>query len=121
MCFQPVYIRGFMRTYAGLLKLDVPQLLNALNKELAQSGQAEPTLSPPEKTFVDKIMFVLSKFSRTAALITALVVVVIGGGITAYAVWAHYQSRDPLEGLSSGAYQGAITSQTLPLPSAIPH
>jgi len=46
----PVYIRGFVRTYAGLLKLDVPQILEALNSELARSGQAEPTRYPPPPT-----------------------------------------------------------------------
>jgi len=114
----PVYIRGFVRTYAGLLKLDVPALLEALNKELAQSGQAEPTLSPPQQSVVDKAMFHLSKFSRRAAMLTALVVVAVGGGITGYAVWMHNQNRDPLEGLSSGAFPEPGSSQTLPLPSA---
>ena len=70
----PVYIRGFVRTYAGLLKLDVKLILEALNKELALSGQAEPSLSPPERGMVDKAMFHLAKFSRRAALLVALVV-----------------------------------------------
>ena len=117
----PVYIRGFVRTYAGLLKLDVPLILEQLNKELAQSGQAEPTLSPPKQGVVDKAMFHLSKFSRRAAMLTALAVVVIGAGITGYAFWMHYQNRDPLEGLSPGAYQPPLAAQTLPLPSAIGH
>src|ERR1700735_668504 len=30
----PVYIRGFVRTYAGLLKLDVPAIMSALEIEL---------------------------------------------------------------------------------------
>lgn len=112
----PVYIRGFVRTYAGLLKLDVKLILDALNKELAQSGQAEPSLSPPERGVVDKAMFHLAKFSRRAALFVALVVVVIGVAIASYLVWRHYQTRDPLEGLSSGAYQAETSVQTLPLP-----
>jgi len=39
----PVYIRGFVRTYSILLKLDVPQIMAALEAELAQTTKfAEP-------------------------------------------------------------------------------
>lgn len=115
----PVYIRGFVRTYAGLLKLDVPQILEDLNKELAKSGQAEPTLSPPEKSVLDKAMFYLSKFSRRAAMGTALAVVATGACVGGYVVWRHNANSDPLVGLSSGAYPEAPVSQTLPLPSPL--
>src|SRR5258708_29776497 len=33
----PVYIRGFVRNYAGFLKLDVPKIMALLGTELAQS------------------------------------------------------------------------------------
>src|ERR1051325_2931040 len=33
----PVYIKGFVRTYATLLKLDVPQVMADLDAELRQS------------------------------------------------------------------------------------
>src|ERR1039458_2621122 len=39
----PVYIRGFVRTYSTLLKLDVPQMMAALEAELAETKKfAEP-------------------------------------------------------------------------------
>ncbi|HWD20705.1 MAG TPA: helix-turn-helix domain-containing protein [Verrucomicrobiae bacterium] len=112
----PVYIRGFVRTYAGLLKLDVQQTLDALNKELAQSGHAEPALSPPQVGFVDKVMFHLAKYSRRMALPGLLAALVVSASVVGYFVWMHSQTRDPLDGLSTGAYQGATTPQTLPLP-----
>src|SRR5262252_8520262 len=40
----PVYIRGFVRTYATLLKLDVPQTMSALDAEL---GRTEKFSEPP--------------------------------------------------------------------------
>src|SRR5512140_1778254 len=39
----PVYIRGFVRTYSALLKLDVPQVMATLNTELGATQKfAEP-------------------------------------------------------------------------------
>ncbi len=112
-----MYIRGFVRTYAGLLKLDVQQTLDALHKELAQAGQAEPSLSPPQQGAVDKAMFQMAKFSRRMALPGLLGVLVIGAGVVGFFVWRHTQSQDPLEGLSAGAYQTQSAGQTLPLPA----
>jgi len=37
----PVYIRGFVRTYATLLKLDVPQVMAALDTELRQTEKIQ--------------------------------------------------------------------------------
>ena len=45
----PVYIRGFVRTYASLLKLDTKAVLDELGKELAESGQVDPSLSPSSR------------------------------------------------------------------------
>src|SRR5580693_5874687 len=57
----PVYIRGFVRTYATLLKLDPRQVLSQLNVELAGSGQQEPTLATPAHGILDETMFQFSK------------------------------------------------------------
>jgi len=112
----PVYIRGFVRTYASVLKLDVAQILVALNKELAHSGQAEPSLSPPEQGPVDKAMFHLAKFTRRVALRAAVAALVLAAAFVAYLVWDHNQKRDPLEGLGPGLYEMQASAETLPLP-----
>ena len=44
----PVYIRGFVRTYATLLKLDLGQIMAALDDEL---GQTEKFREPPSALF----------------------------------------------------------------------
>jgi cytoskeletal protein RodZ len=113
----PVYIRGFVRTYATLLHLDTAQILEQLGRELADSGQIDPLLAPPPKSMLDLAMFQLSKFSRRLvwpAAGTAAALLVIAG---AYALWSHYRHGDPTAGLGSGLYQApSNTGETLPLP-----
>jgi cytoskeletal protein RodZ len=113
----PVYIRGFVRTYATVLKLDTEQILEQLGKELADSGQIDPSLVRPDKSFVDVIMFHLAKFTRRVmwpALGTVALLLVVGGG---YFFWTHYRNQDPTVGLGTGLYQVATNSgDTLPLP-----
>ena len=113
----PVYIRGFVRSYASLLKLDTAQILEQLGRELADSGQVDPMLAPKERSVVDAAMFQLSKFSRRMvwpAVGTAAAVVVLVGS---YLLWTHSRSEDPTAGLGSGLYQVPPNSgDTLPLP-----
>ncbi len=112
----PVYIRGFVRTYATLLKLDSAQILNQLNSELAGSGQAEPTLGQPATGVLDDAMFQLSKFAKQFAIPAALALVVIIGLVVAYFGWIRFRNKDPLEGIGAGQYQAPAASDTLPVP-----
>jgi cytoskeletal protein RodZ len=71
----PVYIRGFVRTYATLLKLDVPQIMAALEAELGQTTKfAEPpSLSDHPRGALDFIMLQLSKVNwRRGAVLLAV-------------------------------------------------
>jgi cytoskeletal protein RodZ len=113
----PVYIRGFVRTYATILKLDVGKILEQLGKELADSGQVDPLLAAPERTFLDSVMFQLSKFSRRMIWPAVGVAAVALVGLVAYLVWGHFRAGDPTIGLGAGLYQmPANTGETLPLP-----
>jgi cytoskeletal protein RodZ len=113
----PVYIRGFVRTYATLLKLDTSKILEQLGHELADSGQVDPLLVRPEKKFLDAVMFQLSRFSRrliwpAAGTAAAALVVVV-----AYVLWTHHRNVDPTIGLGAGLYQMPTNSgEILPLP-----
>jgi cytoskeletal protein RodZ len=113
----PVYIRGFVRSYATLLKLDTAQILEQLGRELADSGQVDPLLTPPKRSMLDAAMFQLSKFSRRLvwpAVGIAVVLLVISGG---YFLWVHDRNGDPTAGLGAGLYQmPANSGDTLPLP-----
>src|SRR5690349_11989069 len=59
----PVYIRGFVRTYATLLKLDVPRLMTALDEEL---GHTEKFREPPALTEQGRgaVDFITLQFSK---------------------------------------------------------
>src|SRR5689334_9704940 len=74
----PVYIRGFVRTYATLLKLDVPQTMSALDAELGRTEKFSepPPLTDQPKTMVDFAMLQLSKVDWRKGL---LALGVLGG------------------------------------------
>ena len=116
----PVYIRGFVRTYSTLLKLDVPKVMAALDGELGQTTKfAEPPpLSDHPRGVVDFLMLQLSKIDWQKS------VFVFGGGVVllvvvlGYIGWRHYRNGDPLKNLKPGIYQAPSHSSgdTLPLP-----
>jgi len=114
----PVYIRGFVRSYATLLKLDTAQILEQLGRELADSGQVDPLLAPAPRSFVDSVMFQLSKFSRRViwpAVGIGVALLVMGG---CYLLWIHNRNQDPTVGLGDGLYKAPANSgDTLPLPT----
>src|ERR1700722_4435358 len=115
----PVYIRGFVRTYGTLLKLDVAKLMAALDNEL---GKTEKFREPPHFTeqprnVVDFITLQLSKVNpRTArtVLIAAAALVTI---LFVILIWRHHQAADPLPNLDPGIYKPAQSGETLPLPA----
>src|SRR5215471_841873 len=63
MFSAPVYIRGFVRTYSTLLKLDVSQVMAALDAELGQTTKFSepPRLSDQHRSILDFVMLQLSK------------------------------------------------------------
>jgi len=75
----PVYIRGFIRTYATMLKLDPVQVLKDLESELAHSGKLrEPApLVPRNQGPLDFLMLHLSRMSwRTMVVVIAVLIFV---------------------------------------------
>jgi cytoskeletal protein RodZ len=113
----PVYIRGFVRTYAMAVHLDPKPLLELLNQELAASGPMEPSFAPPAPDKADSVMFHLSRIHWKKALAAAGALVLVGSALWGYRTWQSRRQRDPLAGLSAGLYQPAPGSrQTLPLP-----
>jgi cytoskeletal protein RodZ len=115
----PVYIRGFVRTYSNLLKLDTPRILEQLGQELAESGHVDPTLVITPPTLLDRTMFQLSKFSRRLVWPAVGAVVLVAVAALGYVAWNHYQTVDPTIGIGDGLYQApANTGETLPLPAS---
>jgi len=116
----PVYIKGFIRSYATLLKLDVPSLMAELEAELAQTTKHSepPPLSDSPRGFLDFVMLQLTRLDlKKGAVIsgilgTLVLILVIG------AIWRHHVKSDPLSGLKPGVYHStqSVSGETLPLP-----
>jgi cytoskeletal protein RodZ len=115
----PVYIRGFVRTYATALKLDTNLILAQLNAELAEGGaQILPAFQAPTAGgALDTAMYHISKTSRRSLFPVLLVVLAVGLAAAGVYHLNHRVVQHPLAGLSAGLYDGASTSgETLPLP-----
>ncbi|MGV3773321.1 MAG: helix-turn-helix domain-containing protein [Verrucomicrobiales bacterium] len=105
----PVYIRGFIRTYSNLLKLDTVQLLAELDEEMGKTGRFKehPRFNPQSKNFVDFLMLQLSKVNWTVALPLIVVAIILLAAVFGYRFWKEQQSIDPLKGLGPGLYEGS--------------
>jgi cytoskeletal protein RodZ len=116
----PVYVRGSVRTYVTLLKLDTATILSGLDSELS-GKKAFSEINPTQRSrgVLDFVMLQLSKLDwRTSIALggIALVFVVFG---CSWLIWRHQRSVDPLKNLKPGLYQStqSLSGQTLPLPA----
>jgi cytoskeleton protein RodZ len=119
----PVYIRGFVRAYANLLKLDVPRLMTALDQELGatEKFREPPPLTDQPRNALDFITLQLSKLNwRIAAVVTGALVVLL---IIFSAVRSSHHAKDaaPVADIPPATYQPAQAGDTLPLPAAPAH
>jgi len=116
----PVYIRGFVRSYATLLKLDVPQIMAGLDAELGQTKKFSepPPLSRHPRGVLDFVMLQLSKVDWRKGLVAVGAIVALVVVVSIFLIWRHYRTTDPLKGLKPGIYQSTqhISGDTLPLP-----
>src|ERR1035437_24826 len=113
-----VYIRGSVKIYAKLLKLDEAPLLAALDGELkgTQKFSEPPPLVETKKTLLDALILLLAKLNWKvgfAGIVAIVAIVVLGLSIW---VWRNHKASDPLKNLPPAVYQPANSSDTLPLP-----
>lgn len=117
----PVYIRGFVRTYSTLLKLDVPQIMSALEAELGQTAKfAEPpSLTGRPRGVLDFLMLQLSTIDWRMALLGLAMVVSV---VVVFSVWLNWRRSDSLKGIKPAIYQSNqnVSGDTLPLPAPPP-
>jgi cytoskeletal protein RodZ len=116
----PVYIKGFVRTYANILKLDVPRLIAELDAELRQTEKfAElPPLTSEPRTVLDFFTLQLSKLDWQRAAIIGGVLVCLALGFTIVLSVRHHRKADPLAGLKPAVYQNTqtLSGEKLPVP-----
>jgi cytoskeletal protein RodZ len=120
----PVYIRGFVRTYATLLKLEVPHVMRALEAELGATEKFSepPALSREDKGALNFVTLQLSKLnSRTGGIILAILLVLAVGWLIVK-VTQNRQQSDPARNLPPARVQTPPrdSGQTLPLPTPAP-
>lgn len=116
----PVYIRGFVRTYSTLLKLDVPRVMAELDDELGQTKKfAEPPpLSDHPRGALDFLMLQLSRIDLLKGVVLLAGAVLVLAFLLGYAGYRHYRSNDPLRNVKPGVYRSPNNSgDTLPLPA----
>ena len=101
----PVYVRGFVRSYAGVLKLDAETLLVDLNEEMGQSNREKGGLSGDAQLrsgFVDGFMLYFSHVKWRAVIPILLLVSLVIGVYFGVDYYRTYNSTDHLEGLGQG-------------------
>jgi cytoskeletal protein RodZ len=113
-----VYIRGSVKIYAKLLKLDEATLLGALNAELKSTDKFSepPPLVETRKTFIDTLMMLWARLNWKVGVAGVVVVAVIVVVAITIGVVRHQQKVDPLKNLPPAVYQGGNSGDTLPLP-----
>ncbi|MHC1763755.1 MAG: helix-turn-helix domain-containing protein [Verrucomicrobiia bacterium] len=105
----PVYVRGFVRNYAGILKLDVSAVLADLESELNSSQHLRESTQfvKPPPTLVDIVMLQMSKVKWGITLVIVGVALVLYLSILGYRAWRIHRATDPLTNLGPGLYQPA--------------
>lgn len=115
-----VYIRGFVRSYSNLLKIDTTKVMADLDLELAATKEfSEPaSLAGRQQGVIDTAMLWVSKLNWQLVILVLGCLLVLVLGIWGYRAWQRHQTADPLSGLGPGVFQPAQTNtgDILPLP-----
>ena len=116
----PVYIRGFVRSYARVLKIDISQIGEALENELGQSARfREPSpLTNEPRGAVDFLMLQLSKLNWRIAVAALAVGAVILLLVSGWRRWQGAPDTEPAKQRGSGLHQPRQPGgDFLPLPA----
>ncbi len=118
----PVYIRGFVRTYARVAHADETAVMAALDEELAQTEKfrEHPSLTGGHQGALDKLMLHLTRINWRVAVPAGVVIVLVVVATVIYRAGEQSRAADPLQGVRPGVYQptGQGSGDTLPLPPA---
>ena len=114
----PVYIRGFVRNYATHLKLDVPQVMAALDAELGRTEKFSepPPLTEESKNALDHAMFWLAKLNWRMGVVGIVALGVLLVVLLAGLALRHHNRSHSAVNLPPAVYQTTNSGETLPLP-----
>ena len=113
----PIYIKGSVKNYATLLKLDVPKITGDLDRELkgTPNFSEPPPLGEQNRTQVDRVMFLLSKLNWKVGGFAALVVGIVAIFVLAHFAFRHLHHKGKATNLPPAMYQSSGSDETLPL------
>ena len=112
------YVRGFVRSYAKMLKLDTEALLNQLNVEMGQASGTQPDGSNAalRAGILDAIMLAFSRVNWRLVL-PVFAFAAIAAGIFYGVKWKrNFDSTDHLKNIGSGLYAPDAVSDADMLP-----
>jgi cytoskeleton protein RodZ len=116
----PVYIRGFIRSYAGILKMNVPEVLAALDVELSETVKFKepPRLTNESRGVVDFLLLQLSRINWKFGLPLIGLALILLISLFAYRFYHSHKTENPLEKLGPGLYEprNKQSGETLALP-----
>lgn len=114
----PVYIRGFVRNYAKMLKMDAGPIMTQLEAELGKSEKFSdhPSLTHAPRGALDMGMLYLSRVNWKYALPILAVIILVFGSVYGYQAYYRYKNTDPLADLGPGLYQPKQETKSLLLP-----
>lgn len=122
-----IYAKGFVRTYAQHLKLDVAVVIADLDAQLAAGGSGtrfEPensseALTGTKEGFIDAFMLQISRVRWSIAFPLILGIAIILAAVYGAKAWRTGKDSNPVETIGPGLYQGPVpTSPTaMPLPT----
>ncbi len=107
------FIRGFLRNYARLLRLDADALLAALPDGSTAASLDRPAISPTTRVMGELPADATAKPGSARWAIPLAFVAIV-------AIAAAYQFWRPLSERARGVTSGAPTEQALPTPSLVP-
>ena len=103
----PVYVRGFVKSYAKFVNLDPVILVEQLNGEINKDKklQQAESLTGPQRGFIEWFAFSLSRVPWKIVLPLVAVVLLVGIFVWGMQWWEAQKNKDPLEDLPAGVYQ----------------
>jgi cytoskeletal protein RodZ len=113
----PIYIRGSVKNYASMLKMNVPEILTMLDKELGRTKNFSepPPLTDQKRTIVDHLALLVAKVNWKIGFAGLFIAAVVIIGVVAMLAKKQLQKSDPLKNLPPARYQPASSGDTLPL------